>query len=103
MIKAIDSQQIIIQTEQVNRIQQTERRHPEMQQHFLEIQAREEKKILQKAVDRSEESDRVLIRDEEHKEKHHEQRGRQEGESESSDEYQEGEEPSEGGHINIRV
>jgi hypothetical protein len=103
MIKAIDAQQVIIQTEQANRVQQTQRQHPEMQQRYLEIQAREEKKILQKAVAKSEDTDRALIRDEGQKEKQHEQQGRHGSEPENSGECQQEEMPPEGGLINIRV
>jgi hypothetical protein len=104
MIKAIDAQQVILQTEQANRVQQTERRHPEMQQRFLDMEAREERKILQKAIKSSEEADHVLIRDEEQKENHREQQNRQGKQPEHSDASWEDEEmPPEGGHINIRV
>jgi hypothetical protein len=103
MIKAIDAQQVIIQTEQANRVQQVDRHHPEMQQRYLDIQAREEKKLLQKAIKSSGEADRAVIRDEEQKQRSPEQQARQEKEPAGSDEDREEEMPQEGGHINIRV
>lgn len=103
MIKAIDAQQVIIQTEQANRVQQVDRQHPEMHQRYLDIQAREEKKILQKAIKNSEETAQSLIRDEEQKEKRREQQSRQGQEAEGFGGNGEEEMPQEGGHINIRV
>jgi hypothetical protein len=103
MIKAIDAQQVIIQTEQANRIQQVDRQHPEMQQRYLDMQAREEKKLLQKAITHSEGADQAVIRDEEHKKEGREQQSRRRKESEGSAEDWDEEMPPEGGHINIRV
>ncbi|MCK9362270.1 MAG: hypothetical protein M0P74_01515 [Syntrophales bacterium] len=103
MIKAIDAQQVIIQTEKANRVQQVDRQHPEMQQRYLDIQAREEKKLLQKAIKSSEETERAVIRDEEQKENRREQQGRQGQASDSFGENEEEDMPQEGGHINIRV
>jgi len=104
MIKAIDAQQVILQTEQANRVQQTERHHPEMQQRFLDMEAREEKKILQKAIKSSEETEHALIRDQEQQESHRDQQNRQQKQTEHSDaSWEEEEMPPEGGHINIRV
>jgi hypothetical protein len=103
MIKAIDAQQVIIQTEQANRIQQVDRQHPEMEQRYLDMQAREERKLLQKAITHSGEADRALIRDKENKEGRREQQGRRRQESEGSDADWDEEMPPEGGHINIRV
>ena len=103
VIKAIDAQQVIIQTEKANRVQQVDRQHPEMQQRYLDIQAREEKKLLQKAIKHSEEAAHTLIRDEKEKEKRREQQRRQGQASERFGENEEEDMPEEGGHINIRV
>ncbi len=104
MIKAIDAQQVIIQTEQANRIQQIDRQHPEMQQRYLDILAREERKLLQKAITSSEEADRALIRQEKEKERRREGQNPHGSEENSPDEENRDENmPPEGGHINIRV
>jgi hypothetical protein len=105
MLKAIDSQQVIIQTEQANRVQQVDRQHPEMQQRFLDMEARQEKKLLHRAITSSHEAEHAAIRDENQKERENNSpQGRRAKDSEGSEQNSEEDgEESAGGHINIRV
>jgi hypothetical protein len=102
MIKAIDAQQVIIQTDQANRIQQVDRQHPEMQQRYLDIQSQEEKKVLQKAVQNPEEAAKTIIREDEHR-RNNQKQGQAREEAGKSEEKRDEEAPQESEHINIKV
>lgn len=61
MLRGIDVKQILLQTNSVEKVQQTQQQHPEMQQRYLEIQIGEEKKIQKENVNFSEEAEKTRI------------------------------------------
>jgi len=69
MLKAIDVQQVIIQMDQTAKVQHVLQQHPEMQQRYLEIQSREQKKLMKQTVRNAEETRQASIRDNEKREK----------------------------------
>jgi hypothetical protein len=100
MLKAIDVQQVIIQIEHAGNVQQ---QHPEMQQRYLEIQSREEKKLMQEKVNNAEETRRARIREDEKKEKRRKEGDHTEKEMKGLNEEQRQSTPQQGEHINITV
>ena len=106
MLRAVDLQQILLQTTSVERIQQTQQQQSELQQRYVAMHASEEKKLLKEKVKESDEPDKVRMqREEERERKRKMDRDHQNAEDmphQSSPE----EEPLEEGHggkINIRV
>lgn len=61
MVRAIDSQHSILQTNITERVQQVQQQHPDLQQRYFDIQlSQERKKMLQKVKD-PEETDRAKL------------------------------------------
>lgn len=61
MLRGIDVKQVILQTNPVEKVQQTQQQHPDMQQRYLEIQLSEEKKVQKEHVNYSEEAEKARI------------------------------------------
>ena len=59
MLRGIDVKQVFLQTNSVEKVQQTQQQHPDMQQRYLEIQLGEEKKVQKEHVNYSEESEKA--------------------------------------------
>lgn len=72
MLRPIDLQQVVTQIDQAERVSQLQH-HPDRQQRYLEIQVKEERKLLKGKVSNAEESSKTLIRDE--KEREHQRNG----------------------------
>ncbi len=109
MLKAIDVQQVVTQVEQTGKGQQVREQRPDLQQKYIELQLKEEKKLQQENVAHAQEAGRAMIRDEKEGEK-----GKKEGDGMVRQTHQESarrttaaeenqDEPLPGGHINIRV
>ena len=64
MLKPIDMQQVIVQIDHVEKVQQTQQQHPDRQQKYMDLQLREERRLLKSKVKDSEETDKVQIKDE---------------------------------------
>ncbi len=108
MLRAVDLQQILLQTTSVEKIQQTQQQQSELQQRYVAMHENEEKKILKEKVKESEYSDRVRMqREEERERKRKKARDQQQKNASGSRPHtpQEDEPPEEnqGGRINIRV
>jgi predicted AAA+ superfamily ATPase len=104
MLRAIDVQQVVMQMEQAEKVQRVEQHHPDMQQRYLELQMKEEKKLRQKKVTDAEEASKTLIRDK--KEREREGRSgadRRESERQVIQEEEDQDAVQQGGHINIKV
>lgn len=117
MLRAIDLQQVVMQMEQTEKVQRVEQQHPDMQQRYLDLQAKEEHKLRQEKVPEAEEARKTLIR--EKKEREGERRARAERRKEERErragaerremawQAKQGEEgpdgTPQGGHINIKV
>ena len=61
MLRGIDVKQVFLQTNSVEKVQQTQQQHPDMQQRYLEIQLGEEKKVQKEHVNYSEEAEKARI------------------------------------------
>lgn len=103
MLKAIDVQQVIIQMDQTAKVQHVLQQHPEMQQRYLEIQSREQKKVMKQTVRNTEETKQINIRENEKREKRKNLLGRSDQGIVSQHEEMEPEMPQQGEHINIKV
>ncbi|MEN6466363.1 MAG: hypothetical protein ABFD62_14415 [Syntrophaceae bacterium] len=77
MLRGIDVKQVFLQTNSVEKVQQTQQQHPDMQQRYLEIQIGEEKKIQKENVNYSEETEKARIGQKKEEEK---RKGAQKGE-----------------------
>jgi hypothetical protein len=105
MLRPVDLQQILTQSNSMERVQQTQQQHPDMQQRYFSVQLSEERKLLKEAVKNSEETEKAKIRDQEEKERnkrktHSEQEG-----GEKAEIKQDPGDPDceQGGLIDIRV
>jgi len=109
MLKAIDVQQVVMQVEQAEKVQRAEQHHPDMQQRYLDLQAKEEHKLRHQKVPDAEEARKALVRDEqERRQEKTRERAKRVGLA-----HQEGlppvipaeeeQEAQQGGHINIKV
>jgi hypothetical protein len=105
MLTAVDVQQILMQSNTVQKVQQTQQQHPETEQKYLALHLNEAKKLEQEKVHSAEEAERVLLRDKEerrHRKKRAPERpppGEQDrGEIEGTSSPEE-----QGEHIDIRV
>ena len=61
MLRGIDVKQVFLQTNSVEKVQQTQQQHPDMQQRYLEIQLNEEKKVQKEHVNYSEEAEKARV------------------------------------------
>ena len=107
MLRAVDLQQVLLQTTSVERIQQTQQQQSELQQRYIATHASEEQKLLKEKVKESDESDKVRMqREEERERKRRMARDHRKAEDhlhQSPQEEEPLEEEGHGGRINIRV
>lgn len=104
MVRAIDAQQIILQSSIVEKIQQIQQQNPDMQQRYFALHLSEQDRLLREKVKQSEESEKAAIKEKEEREsgrKRKEQHARENPEQIAASEERESED--EGGHINIKV
>jgi hypothetical protein len=77
VLRAVDVQQILLQTNPVERIQQTQQQQSDMQQRHFAVEVSLEKKIMEEKVKVADETERSSIkREEEEKKKRHSKSGR---------------------------
>jgi len=65
MVRSLDVQQIILQSNAVERVQQVQQQHPDLQQRYFAGQLNKEKSLLKEKVKDLEESERLMIKEEE--------------------------------------
>ena len=65
MVRSIDVQQVLLQTNSLERVQQTQQQHPDVQQRYFEDQLSKERKNLKKKVPGSERPQELRIMEEE--------------------------------------
>lgn len=65
MLRPMDVQQILLQSTAVEKIQQAQQQHPELQQKYLAMQLSEQRKLLQAKVNNADEADSVHLREKE--------------------------------------
>ena len=106
MLRAVDVQQVLIQTTSVERLQQAQQQQSDLQQRYVALHASEEKKLLKEKVKESDETGKARIqREEERERKRKMARDHQKAEDKPRQSPPE-EEPLEegmGGRINIRA
>jgi len=105
MLRAVDVQQVLLQTTSVERIQQTQQQS-DLQQRYIAMHSIEEKKILKEKVKESDETEKARIqREEERERKRKMARDPQKAEQKQLLTPEEDKPPEEehGGRINIRV
>jgi hypothetical protein len=103
MVRAIDAQQIILQSSVMEKIQQVQQQNPDMQQKYFALQLSEQDRLLKEEVNESDESEKSSIKERQDREKRrHGKNERDMGETElrAADE---GESIDEGGRINVKV
>jgi hypothetical protein len=104
MVRAVDMQQVLLQSHTSEKVQQTLQQHPDRQQRYFELHLQEEKKLLKEKIKDSEEVERVAIRERREREGHRDAREDDaEGKSRTEPPAAAAEEDEEGRHINIRV
>jgi len=106
MLRPIDMQQVVMQMEQAEKVQRVEQQHPDLQQRYLELRTKEEKRLQQKKVIDAEEANKALIRDKNEREQKREKRSgadRREAGREIGREQEDDDGPTQGGHINIKI
>lgn len=64
MLRSVDIQQIILQSNSVERVHQVQQQHPDLQQKYFTDQLNKEKSLLKEKVKDLEESERLLIKEE---------------------------------------
>lgn len=65
MVRSLDVQQIILQSNAVERVHQVQQRHPDVQQQYFGDQLDKQKTLLKEKVKDLEESERLMIKEEE--------------------------------------
>jgi hypothetical protein len=105
MIRSVDVQQVILQLNSIERVQQVQQQHPDVQQRYFEDQLNKEKKEVKEKVQQSEELDYALIREEERRGKGDKQHGKHKSGSDIQDADDESERLVDelGGKVDIKV
>jgi len=106
MLRAVDVQQVLLQTTSVERIQQTQQQQSDLQQRYVAVHSSEEKKILKEKVKESDEAEKARLQREEERERKRRMAREHQKESEKARQANPEEEAGEegmGGRINIRV
>lgn len=69
MLRATDIQQILTQSNSMERVQQAQQQHPDMQQRYFSVQLSEERKLLKETVKNTEEAEKLRIKSKEEEER----------------------------------
>jgi hypothetical protein len=65
MVRAIDTQQVILQSSIAEKIQQTQQQNPDMQQRYFALDLSEQDKVLKGKIKQAEETEKTLIKEKE--------------------------------------
>lgn len=76
MVRAIDMQQVITQAFPVEKVQQTQQQHPDIQQRYFDIKLNEEQRILREKIKNTEEARGTKITDRESKQGERQEAGK---------------------------
>ncbi len=69
MVRALDVQQVILQSNSVERVQQAQQHQANLQQKHFESQLAKEKRLLREKVKDLEESERLMIKEKQERDK----------------------------------
>lgn len=104
MVRAIDAQQVILQSSIAEKVQQIQQQNPDMQQRYFALHLSEQDRLLREKVKQSEESEKAAIKEKEERENNRKRKAQQSKENpEHLAASEESEFEDEGGHINIKV
>jgi hypothetical protein len=104
MVRAIDAQQVILQSNMAEKVQQIQQQNPDMQQRYFALQLSEEDRLLREKVKQADESEKTIIRKKQ--EQKNDQKGKDKKNRDNAEMLavgEEGESAEEGAHINIKV
>ncbi|MEN6620523.1 MAG: hypothetical protein ABFD50_03090 [Smithella sp.] len=65
MVRAIDTQQVILQSGIAEKIQQTQQQNPDMQQRYFALDLSEKDKVLKGKINQAEETEKTFIKEKE--------------------------------------
>lgn len=65
MVRAIDAQQVILQSGIAEKIQQTQQQNPDMQQRYFALDLSEQDKVLKGKIKQAEETEKTFIKEKE--------------------------------------
>ena len=102
MVRAIDAQQVILQSSIAEKVQQIQQQNPDMQQRYFALQLSEQDRLLKEKVNKSEESEKASIKEKQNREERKKD-DKSRKESKGILTAEEGETAGEGGHINVKV
>lgn len=105
MLRATDLQQILIQSNSMERVQQAQQQHPDMQQRYFSVQLSEERKQLKETVKTTEEAEKSRIKSKEEEERRQKKAKAEEERTGKMEMKHEGasDEVEQGGLIDIKV
>ncbi len=106
MLRATDLQQILIQSNSMERVQQAQQQHPDMQQRYFSVQLSEERRHLKETVKSSQEAEKSKINSNEERKRRQKKAGAEEERAGNMDMKQEksaDDNPEQGGLIDIKV
>ena len=106
MLRPVDLQQILTQSNSMERVQQAQQQHPDMQQRYFSVQLSEERKLLKETVKDAEETEKSKIKAEEEKDRRQNKAKAEDESIGKLEEKQDNKEPDEvehGGLIDIKV
>ena len=64
MVRSVDVQQVLLQTNSIERVQQVHQQHPDVQQRYFEDRLSKQRKDLKEKVKETHETENPIIRDE---------------------------------------
>jgi hypothetical protein len=103
MVRAIDAQQVILQSSIAERVQQIQQQNPDMQQRYFALRLSEQDRLLKDKVNQSDETEKAAIKEKEEKDSKHRGKNQPNKENPQLVTAEEGESTDEGGHVNIKV
>ena len=64
MVRSVDVQQVLLQTNSIERVQQVHQQHPDVQQRYFEDQLSKQRKEQKEKVKKTQETETPVIKDE---------------------------------------
>lgn len=103
MVRAIDAQQILTQLHPMEKVQQIQQQHGDMQQRYFQLELSEQDRIFREKVKQSEESEKAIIKEREERKNKQQGKGKQNRDDAGLLLADDADADDEGGHINIKV
>jgi len=103
MVRAIDAQQLITQLHPMEKVQQIQQQHGDMQQRYFQLELSEQDRISREKVKQSEESEKAIIKEREERKNKQQSKGKQNRDDAGLLSADDAEADDEGVYINIKV